>query len=122
MLTIAKEFISTICSDIVCTQFLFGTEINPPFPRQSIQFMISQKLDSLTRSLGEQKEMLQRNGKETTELRQEVAALKTELTEMKENIKSNANNSSQNEPFKKTVPKDISVSYLCLYLIVDVCY
>ena len=107
---------------MVFTQFLFGTEINSPFPRQSILFMNSQKLDSLTRSLGEQKEILQRNGKETTVLRQEVAALKTELTEMKENIKSNANNSSQNEPFKKTVLKDISVSYLCLYLTVYVCY
>ena len=51
--------------------------------------------------------MLQKNGKEATELIQEIAELKTQVAEMKENIKSKVN--TKNE-LKKTVPKDISVS------------
>lgn len=58
--------------------------------------------------------MLQKSGKETTELRQEIAELKTQVAEMKENIKSKAN--TKNE-LKKTVPKDISVSLFGMHTI-----
>lgn len=45
---------------------------------------------------------------------QEVAVLKTKVTEMKENIESNVNSISQDDTSKVTVPKDVSVSCISL--------